>query len=284
MDLSNKIPPLREAFKRKYPGHTIILDLFERANDCPATWGALSKLSLTNFVNYMSETYAPNSVNQYATKLKALLTLYSEEVPLPTDYKRILSPRKCAKTSISLTPEEIESLIIHDCRNAIETYVRNIFVVGCYTGARLSDITRLDLSNIDKQNNMLIYTSQKTKTPTYVPLKPIVVDYILNTPKLGINNVTRAGFNQIIRRLCKECGIKQVVNVFSAGKEQRGEKWKFVSSHTARKSFCTNLFRKGVDVLSISKMAGHSDMKMTINNYICGGANLQTPEVVEFFK
>ena len=46
------------------------------------------KVRLQAFVDYMEERLAPNSVRQYAAKLKAVLNLYNEEVELPKDYNK----------------------------------------------------------------------------------------------------------------------------------------------------------------------------------------------------
>ena len=40
-------------------------------------------------------------------------------------------------------------------------------------------------------------------------------------------------------------------------KEDTMEKWQMVSSHTARRSFATNLYNQGVEVITIMKMTGH---------------------------
>lgn len=42
-----------------------------------------------------------------------------------------------------------------------------------------------------------------------------------------------------------------------AGKEQRIEKWEAVSSHTARRSAATNMFKAGISSISIMKITGH---------------------------
>lgn len=270
---------LRDAFRAKYPKNVNILDMFESANLCTATWENLTKVRLQNLVDYMAERMSPNSVNQYATKLKAVLNLYSEEVVLPRDFAKVLSPKKCVTTSVFLTDEELLLLEQYKPKNAKETYVRNMFLIGCYTGARLSDIVRLDESNII--GCTLQYVSQKTKTPTSVPLKPIVAEYIRNTPHVEMSD---KAYNATIRRICQKCNIIKRVKVFKAGEEKEGEKWEYVSSHTARKSFCTNLYLRGVDVYTISKMAGHSKVEMTTSKYICCGIRAGSQELMGYFE
>lgn len=118
---------LRIAFLAKYPKYEIILNMYSRANDCPATWENLSKVRLQTFVDYMEERLAPNSVRQYAAKLKAVLNLYNEEVELPKDYNKILSVKNVRSTNVWLTDEELERIITYVPKNANEQLVRTQF-------------------------------------------------------------------------------------------------------------------------------------------------------------
>lgn len=95
--------------------------------------------------------------------------------------------------------------------------------------------------------------------------------------------VTDPTFNNNIRNICRKAGITEAVKVFKAGKEVEGEKWEFVSSHTARRSFATNLYLRGADLYSISQMMGHASVEMT-QNYLCCGLREQSAQVMEYFK
>ena len=121
---------LRIAFLAKYPKYEIILNMYSRANDCPATWENLSKVRLQTFVDYMEERLAPNSVRQYAAKLKAVLNLYNEEVELPKDYNKILSVKNVRSTNVWLTDEELERIITYAPKNTNEQLVRTQLFVG----------------------------------------------------------------------------------------------------------------------------------------------------------
>lgn len=269
---------LRVAFLAKYPKYEIILNMYSRANDCPATWENLSKVRLQTFVDYMEERLAPNSVRQYAAKLKAVLNLYNEEVELPKDYNKILSVKNVRSTNVWLTDEELERIITYVPKNANEQLVRTQFLIGAFTGCRHSDYTRLNNRNI--VGGMISYVSLKTKTHATVPLKPIVKELLTNLPK---EEVTDPTFNNNIRNICRKAGITEAVKVFKAGKEVEGEKWEFVSSHTARRSFATNLYLRGADLYSISQMMGHASVEMT-QNYLCCGLREQSAQVMEYFK
>lgn len=260
---------LKAAFLAKYPAYENILRMFEAANLCEATWENLTKVRLQKFVDYMNERLSPNSVNQYAAKLKAVLNLYSDEVILPRGYAKVLTPRKVASTAVYLTEDELQRLIDYHPKNERELYVRNIFVICCFVGCRHGDATRLTESNFIGDN--LQYVSEKTKIHSVVPLKPIAREYILNCPQIEIDDTT---YNRIIRNICRKCGITEKVKVFKAGKEQEGEKWQFLSSHAGRRTFASLLYLRGVDLYSISKMMGHSSTEMTSRYIICGVRDL----------
>lgn len=269
---------LKEGFLSKYPKYENILRMFEAANLCEATWENITKVRLQKFVDYMNERLSPNSVNQYATKLKAVLNLYSDEVSLPRGFAKVLTPRKCAVQNVYLTEEEIQKIVGYVPKNDRELYVRNLFVISAYCGTRHSDAAKLTESNI--VGNTLQYVSIKTKIHSTVPLKPIVREYIATCPKIEIDDTT---YNNIIRRICKRCGIVDAVKVFKAGETKEGEKWEFISSHTSRRSFATNLYLRGVDLYTISRMIGHNSTRTT-EGYICADIKTDSEELMSFFR
>lgn len=269
---------LKEAFLLKYPSYLNILKMFEAANLCDATWENITKVRLQRFVDYMGERLSPNSVNQYATKLKAVLNLYSDEVSLPRGFAKVLTPRKCASTAVYLTEEELQRLVDYSPRNIREEYVRDVFIICSYGGMRHSDAISLNESNF--VGDTLQYVSVKTKIHTVVPLKPIVREYILKRPQVEIDDTT---YNKIIRRICKKCGITDKVKVFKAGGEREGEKWEHVSSHTARRTCATLLYLRGADLYTISKILGHSDVKTT-QNYIKADIRTDSEILMGYFK
>ena len=127
---------------------------------------------------------------------------------------------------------------------------------------------------------MLMYVSQKTKIQATVPLKPIVRELLSSTPRKEISDVA---FNDILRNICLNSGITEQVKVFKSGKVAECEKYLCVSSHTARRSFATNLYLRGADLYSISKMMGHASVEQT-TRYICCGLREQSEQVLEYFK
>lgn len=71
------------------------------------------------------------------------------------------------------------------------------------------------------------------------------------------------------------------MRIFRKGKYEVGEKWKFVASHTARRSFATNLAELDVPLVQIAKRMGHNDVKMTMR-YIVGTISRLEDKANEF--
>ena len=125
---------------------------------------------------------------------------------------------------------------------------------------RISDIRTVSEANI--RDGVLTYVSQKTSTAASVPCGNRLAGWIRQANDC-CEYVSLAGYNKALRRLYRRAGINSLTKVFSAGKTETGEKWMFVSSHTARISFATNLAECGAPLLSISRLCGHSSTSMT---------------------
>lgn len=280
--LRNETPTLKEAFLAKYPKYDNILRMFEAANLCEATWDNITKVRLQRFVDYMNERLSPNSVNQYATKLKAVLNLYSDEVVLPRGFAKVLTPRKCAVQNVYLTEGEIQKIVGYAPRNEREALVQAQFMLGVLTLARHSDFMQFDESNIVGEN--LVYVSQKTKIQASIPVSPTLLRFLKVQKEIiakGVE-VSDDSFNDIIRRICMKCGIDEPIKLYQRGKAEIKPKWEYVTSHCARRSGVTNLYLRGLDLFTISKLAGHSDSKMTAS-YVCCGMRELPQEAREYF-
>lgn len=255
---------LENAFKAKYPKYwEKILTAYMECNDCGTEWNDITKVRLAKFVDYLSDSLAPNSVKTYCAMFKAVLSLYSDEVSLPNDYAKILSVKGCVAQNTWLTDDEIMSLISMRLTDEVERLVRDQFILGCLTGARHSDYTRFTKENI--VGKTLVYVSKKTHIKSEVPLSPIVGEILRGDVSRSVCDPT---FNETIRRLCRRAGICAKVKLFKGGVDVEGHKWEFVSSHTARRSFATNVYLQCHDILAVSRMLGHSSVDMTMK-YIC---------------
>lgn len=270
----------KDAFLAKYPESEIILKHFEAGTGHCPEWNKMTRTNLLTFVRYLKEKVAPSSARTYAAIWKSLLNDYKEDVAIPCKrYDEILTLKRVKSIEVYITEKEVDVISKYAPRDARERYVRNIFLLGCLTGARHSDCVTFNSKNISGSH--LIYVAEKTKTKVSVPLSQMAVRLI---EELSVcTKVNESNYNAIIRKICAKLKIGSDVKVYKAGRYAEGAKWQYIASHTARRSFATNLYLRGADLYSISKMMGHADTQVT-EGYICCGLREQSDAVLRYFK
>ncbi len=131
---------------------------------------------------------------------------------------------------------------------------RDLFIVGCHTGMRFSDYSRLSMTDIS--DGVIHLITQKCKTPVDIPAHPRVL-HILEKYGGSMPKLSAQKFNARIKEVCKEAGIKDSVVVRKSGKHIRHEKWELVSSHTARRTGLTNMYKAGIPTYRCMMISGH---------------------------
>lgn len=149
---------------------------------------------------------------------------------------------------------------------------RDIFLVGCFTGLRIGDllgfIKNPNFTIVD--GKMFIQLKQsKTAKQVYIPLKSnvkkIMEKYNGNLPDYLHQNI----INIHLKSICKRANIteKYQYTRTEGGVEvvHKKPKHKFISTHTARRSFCTNAFKEGIPVHDIMAISGHKTERIFLD-------------------
>lgn len=139
--------------------------------------------------------------------------------------------------------------------------VRDLFLIGCYTGLRFSDFTQIQPENINNDNTMLFIRTQKTSERVAIPLhktvRTILKKYNNKLPTAYTNQVT----NVYLKEVASLAKIKELIEttITRGGKVEKSvlPKFKLISTHTARRSFATNLYIADIPAISIMKITGH---------------------------
>lgn len=131
---------------------------------------------------------------------------------------------------------------------------RDIFIIGCHTGMRFSDYSRLSMNDIS--DGVIHFITQKCKTPVDIPAHPRVLA-ILNKYGGTLPSITSQRFNMYIKDVCKEAGINESILIRKGGRHVRYEKWEIVSSHTARRTGLTNMYKAGIPTYRCMMISGH---------------------------
>lgn len=276
---------LLDALLERYPKNGKIAEKWTMATGAPFTWDSLTKPNMSRFSNWLCGDMAQSSARQYCAKLKAVLELYTDDIELPRDWRKCLTVKDDESQHTYLTEDEIRRIIAYRPDTITEATVQQQFILGCLTGARHSDYSRFTEANITPTGN-LVYVSQKTHIKAELPLSPVArgILFATGTPYAGAykRSVSDTTFNETLRHICDLCDICQTIQLYRNGRFWTGKKYEAVSSHTSRRSFCTNLYLRCRDLLLVSRLAGHSSTVMT-ERYICAGMESMTELAMQYF-
>lgn len=218
----------------------------------------------------MSKNYTANTIAAQYSIMKVWLS-EAEIEGLITDKSFHRYTTKCHDVeNIYLTEEDINKLYAIDFndevikaqidpRDHIEI-TRDLFIVACWTGLRYGDWKDLSEANIN-DNTMVVHTHKTDKT-VIIPLHPMVKAIITKYGGVLPKSVDKSKTLKHIRKCAEWAGISESVSLsrVKGGQTEtkNGEKHQFLMNHTARRSFATNMYLRGVPSISIMAITGHT--------------------------
>ncbi len=144
----------------------------------------------------------------------------------------------------------------------LEKY-RDLFVLGCLTGFRFSDYS--DIKPEEVRDGMLYVNQTKTLSTVVVPLKKDAKQILIEKYKMQMPQVSNVNFNYYIKEVAKLAGIDEQIKIThkrgNKVSEEIKPKYAWVTSHTCRRSFCTNEFLEGTPTNLIMAISGHKTEK-----------------------
>jgi integrase len=184
--------------------------------------------------------------------------LHTNTVFQHRDFKRMVEE----VDNVYLTDSELQQLTdLNLTRKPRLDRVRDLFLIGAYTGLRFSDYSELRPENITHNGRILTRKTLKTSERVSIPLNPNVLAILSKYAGVPPRTISNQRMNKYIKELILLAGFTERVEV---GRTRGGtkethylEKWELVSTHTARRSFATNAFLGGVPTVNIMKCTGH---------------------------
>lgn len=146
-----------------------------------------------------------------------------------------------------LTIDEVQKLIATPMRDEV---TKRMFLFGCFTGLRYSDIKRVTWGLIDRRR--IEMDMKKTKRLVYVPLSDNAMKYLPERKNAKSRDKVFTGYphsataNIHIKKWAKAAGIN-----------------KEVSFHVSRHTFATLALTYGADLYTVSKLLGHTSIETT---------------------
>lgn len=223
---------------------------------------------LTKWEDFLNGKNAPNTVAKRLRHFKSFLK-YHQDLGGHTGLN--LSKIKYKETEgikIYLSEEElssfadapvkgIKSIKVHRAGKDETIYVsleqvRDLFLLQCNTGLRISDLKRVDKNIV---GNKIVLTTKKTGANIEIPISP-TVRAILEKYRYQLPQITEQKINDGIKAIYKICFPKNAIQVRKGNDFETISKWKRISTHDAIRTFITLSAERGMNVSSISKITG----------------------------
>jgi len=142
--------------------------------------------------------------------------------------------------------------------DSVEDRVRDLFLMGAYTGQRVSDWRKLNENNIVVYNDVSCFKLKQTKTnnEVIIPFHPVIQTIFDKRKGKAPKFVNEQDINLKLKKIAEKAKIKDIVS-----EKANVPKYDLVCTHTARRSFCTNAYKDGMDTLAIMQLSGHKTEK-----------------------
>lgn len=223
-----------------------------------------------------TRNYATNNVSKYVENVKGFMSAAVDEgFTTNMAYRKFSNLREDAE-NIYLTETELQRIYDLDLsKNVRLDRVRDLFIFAAWTGLRFSDFSTLQPEHIktdEDGNQYLDLRQRKTGGRVQIPIVHEVITKLLakysGSLPAGISNQKT---NDYIKEICQQAELSERIlkHVTKGGKavvktsdgwdkmSVGVEKWTLVTSHTARRSFATNMFKRGMPTMLIMKLTGH---------------------------
>lgn len=176
---------------------------------------------------------------------------------------------KLKRPIIALTVDELLRLANLDVSGRLEA-AKDLFIMGFYTGQRHSDYSRICPEMIKGEE--LHLTQVKTGVDVEIPLRlldslplPNIFTELLEKYAYRVPELEYSTFLKLLKTLAEMAQIDDLEkNIVDQDGERRKigsiEKWKLVTSHTSRKTFCTVLYDYEMELENIAVFSGHKSL------------------------
>ena len=252
------------------------LKAFEIFRQEPITFDCIDYNFYEEFVDYMRfehihrrkkqiiKGFKTSNIGKQIKQLRQFLkNRISKKIIAPINLEEFTSMDE-ESDAIYLTNNEIVKIHELDLTEQpfLEKY-RDLFVVACLTGLRFSDFSLIKPEDI--RGKTLYKKQQKSEHWVVIPLRDRA-NYILNYVfKKHIPFVNDVDFNRYIKVIGKLAGIDEIIKFSHKRANKKVEvskpKYSWITSHTCRRSFCTNEFLAGTPVELIMKISGHKSLR-----------------------
>ncbi len=212
---------------------------------------------------YLKKNVKPNTAAKRLKHLKQFLSHVVNDLKIPLGFElNKIKYKETAGLKLSLSKSELDAYENAELPEPL-VKVRDLVVIQCNTGLRISDRKRID-KNI--RGTRIVIEAQKTRSRMEIPITPkaaeILEKYNYELPELSEQNY-RAGIKEIHKKLFPD----QKVQIREGNGYKDVYVWEEISSHDMVRTFITLSAEKGMPIPAIATITGKS-VATLLKNYL----------------
>lgn len=190
-----------------------------------------------------SQGISPTTIHHYLARMRCVLNKAEKDGLLlvnPAKHAHISAIKRADR--VYLTSEELRALKGVPCPDA---EVGRAFLFGCFTGLRYSDIKALRYDQVEGQR--LILRIRKTGKTEYIEMNSQAQEVLGTGTGLVFSLPSWVGrVERILKAWAEKAGIP-----------------KHITFHTSRHTFAVLMLSAGVDIYTLSRLLGHTNVITT---------------------
>lgn len=199
------------------------------------------------------------TANRILTVFKAILnkSFYDGKVQDDTTWRRVKPfPKVDAPRVRFLTAYEAERLL-----NASENDFRSLVAAALYTGARYNELADMRVNDYSPEQGFIFIQPSKSGKGRHIPLSVDGIGFFngMIVGKQGNELIFTREDNSAWKKNHQSRPMKEACN--------KAKIEPAIGFHELRHTYASTLAQRGVDLLTISKLLGHADTRITSRHY-----------------
>jgi integrase len=277
--IAEKLQLCRPATVAKYRSLHRILKKFEEAK-YSMTFEGVSKKWQTDFLLYcIGCGYLNNTTNKYIRMVQVFANwAHGMNYHRSLDFKRIRCEHETTEP-IFLIMEELKCIEDFDVQeNVALLHSKNIFLIGCYTSQRISDLLAMKKKDLSTDaNGEMWWNVYQAKGRKLVKVylvrraRKILEEYLIGKDSNDriFPMLSAVAINRNLKTIGKGSGLLEIVTKVNYSGNNKREitqpKYLFLTTHVARKTAISLMCASNMPDHEIQSISGHSSSKeMTV--------------------
>ena len=225
----------------------------------------ISHEQILMFLESLHKNLKESSISRILSSLRTFYKFLVREGAIKNNpFSQIKNPKKPKELLEILDEREVKNFLDSiPCSKKLELRNKAMFELLYSSGLRVSELTNLQLRNIDFDENLIRFIGKGNKE-RITPVGKVSMHFLkkyLETTRYKIegeskndyvflnkygNKISRQGFWKILKKYAKKLNLNK--NLYP---------------HIFRHSFATHMLKRGADLRTVQELLGHSDISTT---------------------